>query len=260
MDILREIAEKKAAGEPFVLATIVKTVGSSPRQPGARMLVFPDGSISGTIGGGYFEKLVIDDCRELFTAQTGHLLKTYRFEKEGPGATGMSCGGQAEVFMECISRPERLIIFGGGHIGHDLARLAAPLNFAVTVVDDRQDMLDRFPSLVTTILTDTGFTQNFPAIDQRSYVVIVTHGHLGDLAVLSRVINLDCAYIGMIGSKAKIAHVYSSLEKDGIERASLKKVHAPIGLDIGGEGPYEIAISIIAEIIAVRKKMLQKSS
>ncbi len=260
MDILQEIAERKAAGEPFVLAMIVRTTGSSPRQPGARMLVFPDGSIAGTIGGGYFEKLVIDDSRELFTGDKKHLLKSYRFEKEGPEATGMSCGGQAEVFMECISRPERLIIFGGGHIGYDLARLSIPMNFAITVVDDRQEMLDRFQPPVTTILTDSGFVENFPPLDTSSHVVIVTHGHQGDLAVLSQVVKQECAYIGMIGSQAKIAQIYSSLEKDGIERALFEKVHAPIGLDIGGEGPYEIALSIIAEIIAIRKKTSTKVS
>jgi len=254
MDILQEVAKKKAAGEPFALAMIVQVKGSSPRQPGARMLVFPDGTISGTIGGGYFEKLVIDDCVSLFAGDSDSLLKTYRFEKEGPEATGMSCGGQAEVFIERFAQQEQLIIFGGGHIGRDLARLARPMNFSITVVDDRPEVLNRFQPPIKTIATNAKFTENFPQLNSQSYVVIVTHGHRGDRDVMRQVLKQPCAYIGMIGSKAKIATVYSSLEKEGFERNLFDQVHAPIGLDIGGEGPYEIAISIIAEIIAVRKK------
>jgi xanthine dehydrogenase accessory factor len=254
MDIIQELAHRKAAGEPFVLATIVRVSGSSPRQPGARMLVFPNGTISGTIGGGYFEKLVIEDCLGLLAEDTSHLLKTYRFEKEGPEATGMNCGGRAEVFLERFAQREQLIIFGAGHIGRDLARLAAPMNLAITIVDDRREMLEQFTPPAKTILTDAQFTRDFPAIGRDSYIVIVTHGHVADLAVLRQVVTRECVYIGMIGSKAKIAAVYSALEQEGVERASLARVHAPIGLDIGGEGPYEIALSIIAEIIAVRKK------
>jgi len=254
MDIYREIAEKKAAGESFAVAMITKTMGSSPRDPGAKMIVYPDGSISGTIGGGYFEKMVISDCLDLFRGETKHLLKTYRFEESGPDSTGMSCGGTAEVFLEAHGQMDRLIIFGGGHIGRALARLAREMDFAITVVDDRQEILDDFHPPVQTILTDANYEKNFPLMGKDSYVVIVTHGHKGDQAVLGQVIEKDCAYIGMIGSKAKIAGVYKNLESAGFARELFEKVHAPIGLDIGSEGPYEIAISIIAEIIEIKRK------
>ncbi len=261
MGLYQEIAEKHAAGQAFVVATIIGTKGSSPRQVGAKMLVYPDGSISGTIGGGYFEKLVIEDSVGLLLGEKRHLVKSYRFEKsDRPDATGMSCGGRAEVFLEAHSAPERLVIFGGGHIGQALAGLARKLNFTITVVDERQEILDNFHPPVESVLAAPGFTGNLPRVGPDCYLVIVTHGHLGDLAVLERVIVANCAYYGMIGSKAKIAKVYAELKKKGIDHSMTEQIHAPIGLDIGAEGPYEIAISIIAEIIDTRKKRRQKPS
>jgi xanthine dehydrogenase accessory factor len=194
---------KIAAGEPFVLATIVRTVGSSPRQVGAKMLVFPDGSISGTIGGGIFEKLVIDDCLGMLKEGRNHLLKNYRFTEEGPEATGMHCGGEAEVFMEANGNLDRLVIFGGGHVGRDLVRVASGLNFRITVMDDRPEILKQYKPPLETVLTDPDYNENFPKIDSNCYVVIVTHGHKCDQSVLGKVVDRDPAYIGMIGSKAK---------------------------------------------------------
>src|SRR3989304_112685 len=114
MDILEEIYNNKKTGQSFVLATIVRTAGASPGLPGAKMLVFPGGRISGTIGGGTFESVVIDDCCRLLESETGHLLKRYSFSQTSKDTIGMSCGGEAEVFMEVIARPKRLVIFGGG--------------------------------------------------------------------------------------------------------------------------------------------------
>jgi len=260
MGIYEEIAQKRAAGEAFALATIVRTAGSSPRAVGAKMLVCPAGTISGTIGGGTFEKLVIDDCLSLLKSDARHLLKTYRFSSTGPEATGMYCGGEAEVFMEVNAKPERLIVFGGGHVGRELVRLAGGLPFRITVVDDRRDILNEYPPPVEAVLTDPDYNNNIPPVDKNCYLVIVTRGHKGDQSVLARVIKEECAYIGMIGSKAKVARVFSSLREAGIDRELLGKVHAPIGLDIGAEGPYEIAISIVAEIIAIRVKTRRKTS
>ncbi len=254
MDIFTEITKKKSAGETFVLATIVKTAGSSPRDAGVKMLVFPDGSISGTIGGGSFEKLVIEDCLDMIKNNSPHLLKTYQFSSNGPESTGMYCGGEADVFMELSGRPDRLFIFGGGHVGQALVKAAAGLNFKIAVIDDRQDILNQYNAPVETVLTDPDFNDNFPALDCDSYVVIVTHGHKGDRSVLEKVIGQNCAYVGMIGSKAKIARIFEELKKSGIKESLLKKVHSPIGLDIGAESPYEIAISIAAELIAVKRK------
>jgi xanthine dehydrogenase accessory factor len=255
LDIFQEITIKIAAGEPFILATIVKTVGSSPRRVGARMLVFPDGSISGTIGGGIFERMVIDDCLVMLEEGRNHLLKKYKFTEGGPGATGMQCGGEAEVFMESNGNLDRLLIFGGGHVGRDLVRVASGLNFRITVVDDRPEILEQYKPPVEAVLTDPDYDENFPKIDSNCYVVIVTHGHKCDQSVLGKIVDKDPAYLGMIGSKSKVARTFSALKKAGTKEAHLKRVHAPVGLDIGAEGPYEIAVSITAELIAVRKKL-----
>ncbi|UCE67586.1 MAG: XdhC family protein, partial [Candidatus Zixiibacteriota bacterium] len=153
-DIFKEINCKIAAGKPFVLATIVQTAGSSPRRPGARMLVYPDGSIYGTIGGGKFEKLVIDDGVGLLNGNQETRLKIYKFTGEGSDSTGMSCGGEAKVFMEKYGKPKRLVIFGGGHVGRDLVKVAKDLDFSITVVDDRKDILESYDPGIKTVLTD----------------------------------------------------------------------------------------------------------
>lgn len=290
MDIFKEMTEKRETGHVFALATMVRTRGSSPRDVGAKMLVFPDGSISGTIGGGNFEKMVIDDCLGLFRAgdqlerngQVGEgaqpgreektrgdlqlgrtrsltLFKTYQFSRSGPDATGMCCGGEADVFMELFTPPERLIVFGGGHIARDLVRIAAGLDFRITIIDDRQEIIDQYAKPVETILTNSEYEANLPALDEDCYVVMVTRNHAVDRRILARVIRENVAYLGMIGSKTKISETIAFLKAHGIEESLLGKVHTPIGLDIGAEGPYEIALSIAAQLIAARRRALECS-
>jgi xanthine dehydrogenase accessory factor len=137
MEIYHQIAELLGQGKPFVLATLINTSGSVPRDVGAKMLVYPDGSIFGTIGGGAFEKMIIDDCLAMFKGETTTQLKNYLLQDSGPDALGMYCGGKADVFLERFSRPNTIYIFGGGHIGRDLAMIATGLNFRVVIVDDR---------------------------------------------------------------------------------------------------------------------------
>ena len=255
MDIFQEIAAHRDEGKPLVLATLIRTSGSVPRNAGAKMLVFPDGSISGTIGGGKFEKQVIEDSLAMFESRTPHLLKAYRLEDGGLETLGMLCGGEADVFMELFGQTDNLIIFGGGHVGRDLAKIVSGLDMRITVVDDRAEILAQYQPPIRTIQTDFNYQDNYPPIDKTSYVVIVTHGHRCDKEVLHRIIDKDCAYIGMIGSKTKVKKTFESLEQAGVSKALLEKVHSPIGLNIGAEGPYEIAIAIAAEIIAVRNKL-----
>jgi xanthine dehydrogenase accessory factor len=258
MDFYKKMYDLNQAGRTFVLATLIKTVGSSPRRPGAKMLILPDGTIYGTIGGGTFEKNVIEDCLNLLKSGSKHLLKHYSFTIKGEGSIGMTCGGKGDVFMEVNLKPNNLIIFGGGHVGRKLTRLATGSGFNITVVDDRRDILDKFDDSISTILTDPDYHENFPPLDNNSYVVIVTKSHKNDQPVLEQVINKDCAYVGMIGAKSKIKMIFASLEKSGIKKKDLEKVYAPIGLDIGSEGPYEIAVSILAEIIEVKQKISRK--
>jgi xanthine dehydrogenase accessory factor len=252
MSIFEEICDKQKAGKLFVMATIVRTTGPSPRLAGAKMLVYADSKISGTIGGGTFEKLVIDDCLHLLETGADQALKKYSFSTATDNATGMSCGGEAEVFMEVSSKPKRLLIFGGGHICQALVKLALDSDFLITVIDDRPDILSQYNPPVSILQTDSDYRENLPSLDGDCYVVIVTRSHVHDQPVLEQAVKEDCAYIGMIGSRAKIAKVFSSLEESGVDRTVLERVHAPIGLDIKGEGPYEIAVSILAELIAAK--------
>ena len=210
-NIFKEIVRNISEGSAFVLATIIQTAGSSPRQAGAKMLVYPDGSIFGTIGGGNFEKLVIEDCLGLFNGNDTDLLKKYSFSREGEDATGMCCGGEAKVFMEKHGRSGKLIIFGGGHIGRDLVSICRNLDFSITVVDDRKDILDNYDSGVRTILTDESYGDNFPALDNNCYVVIVTRSHDCDRIILEKVLRHDCSYVGMIGSQRKVSSVFQSI-------------------------------------------------
>jgi xanthine dehydrogenase accessory factor len=254
--IFEEISRNFAAGKPFVMATIIQTAGSSPRRTGAKMLVYPGGSIFGTIGGGNFEKLVIDDCLGLFSGNNQTDLKKYSFSRDGKEATGMCCGGEAKVFMEKFGKPRRLVIFGGGHVGRDIVKVSRDLDFSVTIVDDRKEILESYDSGIETIHTDEQYNDNFPALDGNCYVVIVTRSHDTDRIVLEQVLKSDCAYVGMIGSQKKISKVFQSLRDNGVSEEKISKVRAPVGLDIGGEGPYEIAISIAAELIAAVKGKL----
>jgi len=170
----------------------------------------------------------------------------------------MICGGEARVFMELFSMPEKLVIFGGGHVCRALVAVVQGLDFRITVVDNRQEILQNYNPPVTTIYAGDSYAENYPALDKNSYVVIVTQGHKYDKDILGRVIKEGCAYIGMIGSKRKIAQTYASLQKEGIDKSMLAKVHSPIGLDIGAEGPYEIGVAIAAELIATRRKNRKK--
>jgi xanthine dehydrogenase accessory factor len=151
-------------------------------------------------------------------------------------------------------RPDRLLVFGGGHVGRELVRIAESLDFRITVVDDRTDILQQYHDPVETILTDERYEENFPSLDRDTYVVILTRSHACDREVLKRVIEKDVAYVGMIGSERKISRTFSLLAESGIDESLFSKVHAPIGLDVGAEGPGEIAVAVVAELIATRRK------
>ncbi|MDH3892767.1 MAG: XdhC family protein [candidate division Zixibacteria bacterium] len=254
MDVFEAIVSHRRSGRPFVLATIIKTHGSSPRAVGARMLVFADGTITGTIGGGRFEKLVIDDCLAMHAGGSGNLFKRYRFTQNGADAIGMQCGGEAELFMELFDSPNRLVVFGAGHVGRQIVQLVQGLDFSVMVVDDRMNLLADLGPEVSTVLTDAGYEKDLPPVDEKSYVVVVSRSHQCDRAILLHAIDKNCAYIGVIGSKAKIAKHLDYLKSQGVGEDALKRLSAPIGLDIKAEGPREIAIAIVAQLVAVKNR------
>ncbi|MBI4835590.1 MAG: XdhC family protein [Planctomycetes bacterium] len=241
------------SGKTFALATVVRIHASSPREPGAKMGVFPDRSIFGTIGGGKLEKMLIDDSLQIL--KTGKpVLKTYTLLPETKGGIGTECGGTLDIFIDIISAGAKIMLIGAGHISHALAGLAETCGFAVEVVDDRTEFAnsERFPRSIihNTPIKGTDFKS---LINSETYVVIVSHSHEIDYEALKATINLPYAYLGMIGSQRKVKVLFSKLLEEGIKQNELDKIHAPIGLDINAETPEEIALSIMAEIVAVKR-------
>jgi xanthine dehydrogenase accessory factor len=254
VDIYQEIVRIKEEGKEAALVTIVSATGSTPREEGAKMLVEPDGTIAGTIGGGSLEAQVIAEAIKVIKQGKPKRLHMSLTAKEA-GEAGMICGGDMEVFIEPILTTPALYIFGGGHVSLPLVKMAKPLGFKITVIDDRADFAnaERFPEADIVLADD--FTNAFPKlkIDKTSYVVIVTRGHQHDELVLGWAVATPAKYIGMIGSQTKVKTILSHLLAKGVSKERLDSVHSPIGLEIGAQTPEEIAVSILAEIVKVRR-------
>jgi xanthine dehydrogenase accessory factor len=253
-DIYQEIVRVKAEGGEAALVTVVSASGSTPREEGAKMLVRPDGSILGTIGGGSLEAQIIKEAVKVIRQGRPKRIHRSLTAKEAE-EEGMICGGDLEVFIEPILTPPTLYIFGGGHIALALTKMGKLCGFNIAVVDDRAEFAtaERFPQADTLLAED--FNKSFAKlnIDNSSYIVIVTHGHQHDEVVLEWAVTTPARYIGMIGSRTKNETIYSHLQARGITQAQLDRVHAPIGLEIGAQTPEEIAVSILAEVIKVRR-------
>jgi len=259
-DIFEEIVRLRNSGEEGALAIVVNTSASSPGRVNFKMLVYPDGRILGTVGGGIMEKKVIDEALQSIKDKRSRFLH-YSLREDEMEGLGVLCGGEADVYIEPIAAPPYLYIFGAGHVGHALYQVASLLEFLIVVVDDRPNFAsqERFPKAFKVICQD--FKEALDQIDfsPSDFAVIVTRGHAHDQLVLKEILLKSQlpGYIGMIGSKSKNAKIFQNLEKEGIQKALLEKVFAPIGLDVGGEKPEEIAISILAEIIAFRHGKIQ---
>ncbi len=254
-DLYEEIVRIKAEGKRGVLATVVRTQGSTPREVGAKMLVHEDGSISGTIGGGRLEAAVIKEALE--TLATGEP-RAVHHDLTGPEASevGMICGGTLEVYLEPILSGPKVFLFGGGHVSLPVARLSKMAGFRVAVIDDRPEFAnrERFPEAEEVIAGEFSSALKKLKTPRESYVVILTRGHAYDQEVLEWALGTEARYIGMIGSRKKVQTVFSNLKEKGVSAEKLSSVHAPIGLDIGGKTPEEIAVSIVAEMIQERRK------
>lgn len=249
-DIYEEIARMHRDGAAGVVATVVSVGGSTPRSAGAKMIVYPDGRALGTIGGGAIEADVIDRARLLVESREASLLS---FDLDGD--VGMACGGRMDVFLEPIAGAPVVTVMGGGHVGQAVANVAKRAGFRVTVVDDRPEVVsaERFPSADLRLVGGVELLGGSLSINESSFVVVVTRGHRFDKEWVRAVVNLRPAYIGMIGSAEKVRGTFDELAREGVAGSVLERIHAPIGLDIGAETPDEIAVSVVAEIIAVRR-------
>jgi len=253
VDLFEEIVKMRRAGQRAALATIVHTNGSIPSYESSRMLVREDGSISGTIGGGCVEAEVWAAAKDVMQKEAPRKM-VFNLNNEARYDNGLICGGTLEVFVEPILPQPMLHLFGGGHVSMAVAKAASAVGFGIGVVDDRETFAnaERFP-MASDIHTsyEDAFAKIHP--NASSYLLIVTRGHKEDMRVLAWAVRTEARYIGMIGSKRKVLSVYKALENDGYKPEEFERVFAPMGLEIGALSPEEIAVSIVAELIAVRR-------
>ena len=251
-DVFGEIVRLHNSGTPCVLATVVRTSGSTPRKAAARMLVLGDGRIIGTVGGGRVEKEVSHAALALLAEGAGARPKLLRYHLTHELA--MCCGGEMEVFVEPLIPAPSLVVCGGGHVAHALVPLAKKVGFSPIVVEEAEEMATpaRFPDAARLVDSfDPRDWKDLP-IDAQSYVVIVTRDHAQDQALLEHFVGRELAYLGLIGSRRKIEMFKNRLTARGVDAALFERLHAPIGLDIGAETPEEIAVAIVAELIQAR--------
>src|ERR1700683_2667464 len=255
MDVFDELIHLRNLGQKCALATIVQVRGSIPSFESAKLLVREDGSMVGTIGGGCVEAEVWNAAREVIaTNKPRHM--SFSLGQDAAYDNGLICGGQLDVFVECITPQPAAIIFGGGHISKSLAKVLDLAGFRVSVADNREAFAnrERFPEAAEVHAEE--YEEIYPKllINESSYVIIVTRGHRDDMRVLKLAMGTQARYISMIGSKRKVINVIRELEREGLPREAFERIHAPMGLDIGAISPEEIAISVAAEMIAVRRK------
>ena len=254
MDIYDEIVRLRKLGQKCALATIVQVNGSIPSYESAKLLVREDGSMLGTIGGGCVEAEVWTAAREVIESEKPRHL-TFSLGQDAAYDNGLICGGQLNIFVELVIPQPRAFIFGGGHVSKSLSKVASLAGFSTIIVDDREAFAnrERFPEAEETYAEE--YEAVFPklTVTSTSYLIIVTRGHRDDMRVLRWAVTTPARYISMIGSKRKTIAVVHELEKEGIPRDAFERVFAPMGLEIGAESPEEIAVSVVAEMIAMRR-------
>ncbi|MCS7314117.1 MAG: XdhC family protein [Bryobacterales bacterium] len=255
MDVFEELVRLRREGRKCALATIIQARGSIPSYASAKMLVRDDGSILGTVGGGCVEAEVWRTAKEVMETEKPRLL-SFALNQDAASESGLLCGGQVEIYVEPVLPEPRAILFGAGHISRSLAKIASLAGFAVTVVDDRESFASRehFPDAeqIHAEAYETAFEKL--AIDENCYLVIVTRGHRDDMRVLRLAVATPARYIAMVGSRRKVIETVEELKKEGIPGAAFERLHAPMGLDIGAVTPEEIAVAVVAEMIAVRRR------
>jgi len=254
MDIYEQIVQLRREGRRGALATIINVQGSIPSFETAKMLVRDDGTIAGTIGGGCVEAEVWQAAKEVMQEEKPRSL-TFNLNNNPKYDSGLVCGGTLEVYIEPVLPAAALYIFGAGHVALNLYKVSRMAGFDVIVVDDREAYAnrERFPEAKDVYADDFDRVLNQLSPNESSYLVITTRGHRDDMRVLRWAVETPARYIGMIGSQRKVIAIYKELEREGITREKLERVYAPMGIDIGAITPEEIAVSVAAELIAIRR-------
>jgi xanthine dehydrogenase accessory factor len=244
-EIFLRVAEILARGEPAVLVTVVAAEGA-PREPGARMLVFPDGRIEGTVGGGALEHHAIQKALELLRNGPRTLLEDHTLRD-----LGMLCGGKTTLFYEVLQAPPTLAIFGAGHVGILLAKIAREVTpWKIVLHDDRKERESLCPKGIE--FRHLSSYQDVPRFSGQTYAVIATESHETDFQVAAALLGQDPgpAYLGMLGSRAKAAEIRARLLSLGLPKGKVEALRCPVGLPLGGKDPGTVAISILSEILA----------
>jgi xanthine dehydrogenase accessory factor len=254
MEIYEEIVKLQRAGRKGALATIVNVRGSIPSFQSAKMLVRDDGSIAGTIGGGCVEADVWQAAREVIATEKPRTL-SFDLNQSPKDDTGLVCGGTLEIFIEPVLPAAVLYLFGAGHVSYAVYKAALNAGFEVVVADDRDTYAnrERFPDAREVLACDFDEAIASLPITSSSFLVIATRGHRDDMRVLRRAVQTGARYIGMVGSNRKAISIFRELTAEGLSPELFDRVYSPVGFDIGAITPEEIAVSILAEIIALRR-------
>lgn len=260
MDVYEEVVRVRKHGGRAALATIVRRLGSTPRKDHAKMLIHEDGSFVGTVGGGCVEAEVWEAAKRVMDSGTAALLN-YELTQEDAESEGLVCGGTVEIFVEPILPDPKVVLMGAGHVGQAIAEASHRVGFQVAVLDDREAFAnaERFPDAQETIVSpyESGLEQI--QIGPMDFVLVVTRGHSHDQIALEQAIQTKARYVGLVGSRRKIQLLVKNLLEKGYAPEAFDRLYAPIGLAIGSETPEEIGVSVVAELIAIRKGVHQRS-
>lgn len=236
----------------FAVVTVAATTGSVPRAAGSKMFIYADGRSSGTIGGGKFESLVVADAVAAMREKKPQL-KTYPLREGETDSFGAICGGEVTVFIEPQRTSEGLYLIGAGHCSRAIAKLAAECALFVTVVDDRDELMTDLPPAVTRVSDSTprDFIASREWQSDEALVIVSRNHEIDREALRAALAKTGAGYIGMIGSRRKVRMVFDDMRQRGVPEKQLSRVYAPLGLDIGADSPAEIAVSTVAEVLAV---------
>ncbi len=254
--ITQEMVRAAQGGPAVAVATVIRASQEASPAAGAKLLLRVDGTRLGSFGGGVLEEAVAVDAGEALTRLPRRQVESLYYRGDGSRLQRFGAGPEEfEVMIEVTERPATLLIVGGGHVGQSIATIGAHVGFSVAVLDDREAFAnaERFPMADRVICGDFAEELRAFEIDAATYIVLVSRGHKQDELSLREVLNAGAAYLGMIGSARRVGTVLTHMAREGFPREALEGVHTPIGIDIGAETPEEIAVSVIAEIIAARR-------
>ena len=252
--IYQALSELEKNNGSAALCTVVRSEGSTPRHVGSKMLVYPDGTFIGTVGGGDLEHRVMDEAWMALSDGQSRTLK-YSMVDPSRGDPGV-CGGTVEVFVEPILPPAMIVVIGTGHVGKAVVHLAKWLGFRVAASDDREEFCtpESVPEADEYYPLEMGKLAEQLKVTRQTYIVVTSRGSSVDAVGLPSLLESNAAYIGVIGSKRRWLTTVKALKEKGVSEELIKKVHSPIGLELNAETPEEIAVSIMAEILMVKDK------